>query len=545
MKIHRSCKKLYCSLLIPVLCLAALYTERGYGGAVETMSSVESTYESLLFDTSIVHNIDIEMDDWQDFLDHCTDETYVACDVTIDGETYQNVAIRAKGNTSLTQVAHYGNDRYSFKIEFDHYSEACRYHGLDKLSLNNIIQDNTYMKDYLTYQMMGYFDVAAPLCSFSYITVNGEDWGLYLAVEGVEDAFLSHNYGKNPGNLYKPDSMKMGGGKGFGGDFRMDEWNGEKLPESDEKMRLSPDENGMPLAPGEEFPKDPGPGGFGDDSGGAPGPGGFGDDFGGGPGGMGSSDVSLIYTDDDYDSYENIFENAKTDPTDADKTRLISALADLSAGENLTDTVDIDQVIRYFVVHNFVCNFDSYTGSMIHNYYLYEENGKLSMIPWDYNLAFGGFEASMDASTIVNYPIDTPVNGGSTSSRPMLAWIFADEDYTEQYHQYFSEFIASFFETGFFEETIDETYALIAPYVEKDPTRFCTCEEFETGVNTLKSLCLLRAKSVRGQLDGSIPADSEGQAADDSAMINASDLKISDMGTMEQNHGGGPDRHPD
>ena len=57
---------------------------------------------------------------------------------------------------------------------------------MDKLSLNNVIQDNTYMKDYLAYQMMNEFGVSAPLCSFAYITVNGEDWGLYLAVEGVE-----------------------------------------------------------------------------------------------------------------------------------------------------------------------------------------------------------------------------------------------------------------------------------------------------------------------------------------------------------------------
>lgn len=516
MRVRRSNKKLYCSLLVPVLCAAALFAGSGEGGAVETMASLENTYESLLFDTSLVHSIDIEMDDWQGFLDTCTDETYTACKVTIDGETYNHVAIRAKGNTSLTQVAHYGNDRYSFKIEFDHYNDACRYHGLDKLSLNNIIQDNTYMKDYLTYQMMGYFDVAAPLCSFVYITVNGEDWGLYLAVEGVEDAFLTRNYGKNPGSLYKPDSMKMGGGKGFGGDFRMDEWD---------------EENGGPG--GFEGGPDGGPGGF------ESGPGG-----GHGPGGMGSSDVSLIYTDDDYDSYENIFTNAKTELTDADKSRLISTLKDLNAGENLEDTVNIDQVIRYFVVHNFVCNFDSYTGSMIHNYYLYEENGRLSMIPWDYNLAFGGFEGSMDADEIVNYPIDTPVSGGDTDSRPMLAWIFSDADYTEQYHQYFSAFIASYFESGFFEKTIDETKSLIAPYVEKDPTKFCTYEAFETGIDTLKNLCLLRAESVRGQLDGTIPSDSESQALDDSALTDASGLKISDMGTMEQNHGGRAKKFP-
>ena len=42
---------------------------------------------------------------------------------------------------------------------------------------------------------------------------------------------------------------------------------------------------------------------------------------------------------------------------------------------------------------------------MIHNYYLYEQDGKLSMLPWDYNLAFGGFQGN-DATSSVNNPID-------------------------------------------------------------------------------------------------------------------------------------------
>ncbi len=521
MKAKRSYKKLYCSLLAPILCAAVLFADQNYGDALETIASVGNAYEALLFDTSLVHSIEIEMDDWQGFLDNCTDEAYVSCDVTIDGEDYHHVAIRAKGNTSLSNVAAYGNDRYSFKIEFDHYNETCRYHGLDKVSLNNIIQDNTYMKDYLTYEMMRYYGAAAPLCSFTYITVNGEDWGLYLAVEGVEDAFLSRNYGKNPGSLYKPDSMKMGGGRGNGGDFRMSEWDGAK--DAEDSGDFTPPQDGDFAPP--DMPERFAPPSGGPDGGH------------GGPGGMRSDDVSLIYTDDDYESYENIFENAKTELTDADKTRLISALKSLNAGDGIEETVDVDQVIRYFVVHNFVCNFDSYTGSMIHNYYLYEDGGQLSMIPWDYNLAFGGFEGAMDATSLVNYPIDTPVSGGSPDSRPMLAWIFADEAYTDLYHQYFSEFIASFFESGYFEETIAKTYALIAPYVEKDPTKFCTFEEFKTGVDTLKNFCLLRAESVRRQLDGGIPADSEGQAADSSSLVDASFLTISDMGTMD--HGGG------
>ena len=100
---------------------------------------------------------------------------------------------------------------------------------------------------------------------------------------------------------------------------------------------------------------------------------------------------------------------------------------------------------------------------MIHNYYLYEEDGLLSMIPWDYNLAFGGFQGGGDATSMVNYPIDTPVSGGTVESRPMLAWIFADEEYTALYHQYFSEFIAQYFESGYFEQMMAEAKALIAP----------------------------------------------------------------------------------
>lgn len=252
-------------------------------------------------------------------------------------------------------------------------------------------------------------------------------------------------------------------------------------------------------------------------------------------------DLSLIYSDDEYSSYSNIFGNAKTDITDEDKERLIASLKSLNENSDIENVVNVDEVIRYFVVHNFVCNFDSYTGSMIHNYYLYEEDGQLSMIPWDYNLAFGGFSAggggSDSATQMVNYPIDTPVSGGTIDSRPMLAWIFADESYTELYHTYFDTFISEYFESGYFENLITETENLIASYVEQDPTKFCTYEEFETGVDTLKSFCLLRAESIRGQLDGTIPSTSDGQQEDDSALVDASSISLTDMGSM--GHGGG------
>ena len=179
--------------------------------------------------------------------------------------------------------------------------------------------------------------------------------------------------------------------------------------------------------------------------------------------------------------------------------------------------MDIDSVLRYFVVHNYVVNSDSYTGSMVHNYYLYEEDGLLSMIPWDYNLAFGTFMGG-SADSSVNDPIDSPLSVSGNGERPMADWIFQNEEYTELYHQYFSEFL----ETVDIQKIIEDAEALIAPYVEKDPTKFYTFEEFEKGVSTLKEFCKLRTESIESQL----------LYGEDFVSVDASHISTSDMGSM-------------
>lgn len=585
MSTHKSFDKICCVVLALTLILTVLFINSERLG-VQKASTVMG-YEKKLFDTSKVHTINIIMDDWDDFTANCKSEEYYSCTVVIDNEAYKNVAIRGKGNTSLNQVT---NDRYSYKIEFDHYDSTNTYYGLDKLCLNNIIQDNTYMKDYLTYQIMNEMGVASPLCSYVYITVNGEEWGLYLAVEGVEESFLQRNYGKDYGELYKPDSTNMGDGRGNGESFDPDEFLNEPEFDNDEKSNNQAQSNGrnnqsaipqMPNDNTDEFEKGQNPrdnqidsqseifdvrqgtsaeqtsslsspsDGFEssekmtppdtnntDKGNGQSGnPNGTPGNTGGNGMQSGSDDVLLKYIDDNAESYSNIFDNAKTDIAEADEARLIKSLKNLSDGEDLENTVDVDAVIRYFVVHNFVVNFDSYTGSMIHNYYLYEKDGQMQMIPWDYNLAFGGFQSSGDATSLVNYPIDSPVSGGDVSDRPMIAWIFSNEEYTELYHKYFSEFITSCFDSGYFTETIDSVKEMISPYVEKDPTKFCTYEEFENGVGTLREFCLLRAESIKGQLDGTIGASSDTQSSE--ALIDAGDLQISDMGSMSNTMGTG------
>ena len=479
-----------------ILVVTILFMNAGALG-LEVMADTMG-YENRLFDNTRVHTIDIVMDDWDEFIANATSEEYYAAAMVIDGEAYKNVGIRGKGNTSLSTVSSMNSDRYSFKVEFDHYDNSITYHGLDKLSLNNLIQDSTMMKDYLTYTMMNAFGAAAPLCSFVYITVNGEDWGLYLAVEGVEDSFLERNYGSDYGELYKPDSSSFGGGRGNGKDFNMDDFMRNTDADTLNPSGEADQNTAIPQMPGMQ-------GGFGSGMGGM---------------GMGSSDVKLQYVDDNISSYSSIWSNAKTDNTEADQMRLIESLEKLSNGEQIESVVDIEQVIRYFVVHNYVCNGDSYTGSMIHNYYLYEENGQMAMIPWDYNLAFGTFQGG-NAQSTVNTPIDAPVSGGTGEDRPMWNWILSDERYIELYHQYFTVFL----NTVDVQAIIDNAYNLIKAYVEKDPTAFCTYEEFETGVEAMRQFCALRSESISTQL-------ANGNTSHNMSYVDASALTLSDMGSM-------------
>ena len=491
MSTHKHLDRICAAALAAALLLTLLFL----GGESLGIRSAERVmgYETRLFDTSLVHTIDIVMDDWDGFLQTAMREEYSACSVVIDGEAFKNVGIRGKGNTSLSTVASMDSNRYSFKIEFDQYDTGKTYHGLDKLSLNNLIQDNTCMKDYLTYEMMRAAGAVAPLCSFVFLTVNGEDWGLYLAVEAVEESFLQRSYGSDYGELYKPDSMNMGGGRGNGKDFNMEDFDFEAVEQQRQNGGMK-DRGGMQM---------PGMDGFG---------------------GMGSGDAKLQYLGDDPDSYSTIFDSAKTDVSAADQARLIESLKALGSGDPET-ALDVEAVLRYFVVHNFVVNGDSYTGSMVHNYYLYEENGKLSMIPWDYNLAFGTFQGN-NANSAVNDDIDAPLSVTGSGDRPMVDWIWQSEEYSALYHQYFSEFLQNVDILSM----VDTAAELIAPYVERDPTAFCTPTEFESGVAALREFCRLRIESVQNQLSGS------------GETVDASHLNLSDMGTMNMGGGKGGDR---
>ena len=610
-----------------VLCLGGmLYSEKLteiFGG-----KSVKMEYENKLFDTSQIITIDILMDEaeWNSMLDNAINEEYHRCNVKVNGTVFYGVGIRPKGNTSLSAIAmDPKNNRYSFKLEFDQYVKGQTCFGLDKLVLNNNYADATNMKEAVIYDMFGYLGADASLYNYAEISVNGNYWGIYLALEAVEDSFTLRNYGVQSGELYKPDSMNMGnkpinkgnrptrqdenvtgnsdrGDADFPQGFPPDDFDpsqfggnmpggvsplqfGDNMPEgfSPPQFGGNMPEGFDPSQFGENMPEgfDPSqfggnmPEGFDPSQFGGNMPEGFDpSQFGGNmpeefspsePEGetqtdvseeetptdvpesdeskkdrvgnrsfsMGGSGANLEYTDDELDSYSTIWNCSVTKTTTADHKRVVTALKNISEGNDLDKYLDVDNVLKYMAVHSFAVNEDSLSGNMAHNYYLYEKNGQLNILPWDYNLSFGGMGMkSGDASAVINDPIDTPFSGTT-----FFDSLLNNEEYLNRYHKYYRQLCEKYIDGGGFDSLYSRLRSQIDRLVETDPNSMYTYDEYEKAVDMLYKTVKLRSKSILGQLDGVIPSTASEQRADSSALIDASEIDIKSMGTFSMGAG--------
>lgn len=457
-------------------------------------TGVKMEYESKLFNTDDIITVDIQMDEtsWNEMLTNAMSEEYYVCNVVINGKRVNNVAIRPKGNTSLSAIAmDPDTDRYSLKLEFDHFVEGQTCYGLDKLILNNNYADATNMKEAIIYDMYQYIGADASLYNYAKVSVNGEYWGVYLALEGVEESFMLRNFGTQDGELYKPDSMEMGGG---------DSSSSSSVPSMG-----GIDFSGFGMSDFEGMTPPSGIGGFSKGGGGA----------------------NLNYSDDDLDSYSTIWEGEVTKTGKADHRKVVTALKNISDGTDLETYLDIDNVLKYMAVHTFAVNMDSLSGSMAHNYYLYEYDGQLNIFPWDYNLSLGGMSmgSDADATEVVNDAIDTPFSGTK-----FFDALLSNEEYLEIYHAYLRQIVDEYVNGGQFDAVYNRIRNQIDSLVETDPTAFYPYDEYQTAAELLYETVKLRAESVDGQLNGTIPSTDAGQRQDSSSLIDASHIDLAAMG---------------
>lgn len=392
---------------------------------ITPLSLDEVEYTNRLFNKNKVADINIEMteEDWNWIIENATDEEYRSANITINGETFYNVGIRPKGNSSLRTVAQdKTTNRYSFKIKFDKYVTGQTYYGLDELVVNNMFSDATYMKEYIAYDIYEKMGIVTPLFAFTNITINNQPWGLYLAVEVTEESFLARNFGSDYGSLYKPSNTGS----------------------------------------------------------------------------------SLVWVDENHSNYQGIKDNALTKITDKDFDKVVEMIKHLNDGTDFEKYLDVNQILKYFAINTLLVNQDSYIGNFNHNYLLYEENGVFSVLPWDLNMAFGGFQ-SRSAQQAVDLSIDTPYNGNA-ANYPLFTKLIEVPEYKEIYYNYLEEAVKLYFDSGLFRVTVDNLDSLINEYVKNDATAFYDYEAYTSSLPVLKEFGKLRAKSVMAQLAGGTTA---------------------------------------
>jgi spore coat protein CotH len=140
---------------------------------------------------------------------------WVTANITFEGDTWENVGVRFKGNSSLRSAWSSGNYKLPFKLDFDQFEDDYpeiddqRFYGFKQLSLASNFNDESYLREKVTADIFREFGVPSAHTAFYEVYVDyGEGpvyFGLYTMVEMVEDTVISEQFASDEGNLYKPD----------------------------------------------------------------------------------------------------------------------------------------------------------------------------------------------------------------------------------------------------------------------------------------------------------------------------------------------------
>jgi spore coat protein H len=140
---------------------------------------------------------------------------WVPVDIEFDGEVWSNVGMRFKGNSSLSGGWGGGTLKLPFKLDFDEFEddypeiENQRFYGFKQLSFSPNWNDDSFLHEKVAADLFREAGVPAAQTAFYAVYVDcGEGpvyFGLYTAVELVEDTVIETQFEDDGGNVYKPE----------------------------------------------------------------------------------------------------------------------------------------------------------------------------------------------------------------------------------------------------------------------------------------------------------------------------------------------------
>ncbi len=135
--------------------------------------------------------------------------TYVEASLSLDGQTLDPVGLRLKGKIGSFRDL---DAKAGFKVDFNRFDAQLTLSGLERLNLDNMVQDPSCNHDRIAYRIYNAVGVPAPRVGYAQVRVNGDSFGVYALVEDYDDVLLDWAYSDPSGNLYDGDYIPIGDG---------------------------------------------------------------------------------------------------------------------------------------------------------------------------------------------------------------------------------------------------------------------------------------------------------------------------------------------
>ena len=378
-----------------------------------------------LFDETTVRDYRFTFDDpdWESSLQRIASTEYVFATLEVDGETYEDVGLRIKGNSS----ARGSGRKVPLNVTMDAVVSGQDLMGYDTLNLNSGFMNPTFTREILTLSQLR---IAQPMPKAAYVRVfaDGEYFGLYTLVQQIEGTF-DREWFSGGGMRIKGDAPEGGGGgPGGPGGFRSNlTWLGEDLASyrSAYELKSAPDED-------EAF-------------------------------------IALRELTRVLDAPESA-----GGPSDADFPAAIQAV------------LDVDNALWYLASINLFTNYDSYYAGHNFFLYRPNDEARFHILSWDINESFGLFPGAginpSDSEAVATTDPFLMTTGGTSADRPLIGRLLAVPSFRADYIAHYRTLLAESFDPGALESAITTYQTLISDDVREDPNKIYTFEDFTRGV---------------------------------------------------------------
>ncbi len=169
-----------------------------------------------VFGLDEVHRVELRISEAAEISLRRDPYTYVEAALDFDGHQLDPVGLRLKGKIGSFRDL---DGKAGFKLDFNRFVPGQELSGLERLNLDNMVQDPSCNHDRVAYRIYNAVGIPAPRVGYAQVLLNGDLYGVYALIEDYDDVLLDWAYEDSSGNLYDGDYLVQDDGSYLLADF--------------------------------------------------------------------------------------------------------------------------------------------------------------------------------------------------------------------------------------------------------------------------------------------------------------------------------------